>query len=211
MSHNANDYREAANISPVDPDIRAYMFQDLSRIKDDIATIDSRINDAVREANDRTEHALQQIRTHFEEEIRRLSNMYSAVAEKLSAAVTITSANAEGISELRSLVSSLKDSIARLDGIDGRVDTIIQAKVADTFKNIEYLIDNKIMKQQNLENAELPRNELRSVPTKVSDIDKRLITLERKMWLINLIGILIMGIIASFGKEFAQFLFKLPR
>lgn len=211
MSHNAKDYREATNVSPVDPDIRAYMFQDLSRIKDDIATIDSRINEAVREANDRTEYALQQIRSHFEEEIRRLSNMYSVVAEKLSAAATITAANAEGISELRSLVASLKDSITRLEGIDGRVDTIIQAKVADTFKSIEYLIDNKIMKQQNTDNADLPRNELRAVPTKVSDIDKRLIALERKMWLINLIGLLIMGVLASFGKEIAQLLFKFIR
>jgi hypothetical protein len=76
------------------------------------------------------------------------------------------------------------------------------------FKSIEMLIDNKILKQQNVDNAELPRVVLQEVPNKVSDMDKRLVTLERRMWLINLIGVVLMGLLASFGRELAQMIFK---
>lgn len=208
MPSNAEDYRDASGLIPVSADVRAYMFNDLSRIKDDIATIDSRINEAVREANARTETALQQIRIHFEDEIRRLSDLYADVANKLASAVTITANNAEAITELRGLVSSLKTSVNQLSGLDDKINTTMNAKISDMFKSIEMLIDNKILKQQNVDNAELPRVVLQEVPNKVSDMDKRLVTLERRMWLINLIGVVLMGLLASFGRELAQMIFK---
>lgn len=208
MPSNAEDYRDASGLIPVSADVRAYMFNDLSRIKDDIATIDSRINEAVRDANARTETALQQIRIHFEDEIRRLSDLYADVANKLASAVTITANNAEAITELRGLVSSLKTSVNQLSGLDDKINTTMNAKISDMFKSIEMLIDNKILKQQNVDNAELPRVVLQEVPNKVSDMDKRLVTLERRMWLINLIGVVLMGLLASFGRELAQMIFK---
>ena len=208
MPSNAEDYRDASGLIPVSADVRAYMFNDLSRIKDDIATIDSRINEAVREANARTETALQQIRIHFEDEIRRLSDLYADVANKLASAVTITANNAEAITELRGLVASLKTSVNQLSGLDDKINSTMNAKISDMFKSIEMLIDNKILKQQNVDNAELPRVVLQEVPNKVSDMDKRLVTLERRMWLINLIGVVLMGLLASFGKELAQMIFK---
>jgi archaellum component FlaC len=208
MPSNAEDYRDASGLIPVSADVRAYMFNDLSRIKDDIATIDSRINEAVREANARTETALQQIRIHFEDEIRRLSDLYADVANKLASAVTITANNAEAITELRGLVASLKTSVNQLSGLDDKINSTMNAKISDMFKSIEMLIDNKILKQQNVDNAELPRVVLQEVPNKVSDMDKRLVTLERRMWLINLIGVVLMGLLASFGRELAQMIFK---
>lgn len=208
MPSNAEDYRDASGLIPVSADVRAYMFNDLSRIKDDIATIDSRINEAVRDANARTETALQQIRIHFEDEIRRLSDLYADVANKLASAVTITANNAEAITELRGLVASLKTSVNQLSGLDDKINTTMNAKISDMFKSIEMLIDNKILKQQNVDNAELPRVVLQEVPNKVSDMDKRLVTLERRMWLINLIGVVLMGLLASFGRELAQMIFK---
>lgn len=205
---NANNYPDLAGDSaPFSADVRAYLFGDLARIKTDIASIDSRINEAISEDNHRTDQVVRDVYERLSKEIRSISEHYAALASQVASTTNITSQQATQFTELQRRLSDLQVAIGVVDGLEGRLSTQFAERLDSLARSLDVLVDNKMLRQQNQDNNEIPRQTLRDLPGKVSALDQRITALEKRMWLIQIIGALISGILASFGKEIIGKLF----
>lgn len=204
---NANNYSELSG-APISADVQAYLFSDLVRIKSDVASVESRISESVAETNQRTDNLVQTIYDRIGEEIRALSTQYRELLSAVSSSTTLTKQQAELILECRKRIDELSVAVAVLDTIEGRFaslearfNTKIMERVENLTREVDLVIQNKMLSQQNQDNNEIPRSTLRDLPGKVTKLDERLAALERRMWLLQIVGGVLAGGVASFGKE----------
>lgn len=205
---NANNYGEATGDSALSADVRAILFRDMDRLKSDMSDIDSRLSEALAESNSRTDIISRDIYDRIGSELRQLTSQYNALSTQLTATSTITTAHGSAIADMRNKISEIEVALAVSDGMENRVTARFSEQIDSLSRLVDSSVENRMLRQQNQDNLDLPRATLKDIPSKVSDIDKRLIQLERRMWLIQILGTLVSALALSFGKELFLAVFK---
>lgn len=205
---NANNYGEATGDSALSADVRAVLFRDLDRLKSDLDDIDHRLSEVTGEVSLRTEGIAQGIYDRLGAELRQLVLQYNSLSTQLTKTSTITTAHGVTIIDMRKRLDDMGIALAVFEGLENRVNARLDEQLSNLSRGIDSMVENRMLRQQNQDNTDLPRATLKDLPTKVSDLDKRLNLLEKRMWLIQIVGTLISALALSFGKEVILAIFK---
>lgn len=205
---NANNYGEATGDSALSAEVRSLLFRDLDRLKSDMDDIDNRLNAVTAAVNLRTDGIAQDIYDRLGAELRQVVTQYNSLSTQLTQTTTSTSAHGATIIDMRRSIEEMVIAVAVLEGLETRVNARVDEKLSHLSNGVDAMVENRMLRQQNQDNTDLPRATLKDLPTKVGDLDKRMGQLEKRMWLIQIVGTLISALALSFGKEVILAIFK---
>ena len=171
-TRNANSYSDTPGGAVLGAEARALIFSDIDRLKRDIFSLSTAQAEGLADAKSYTDN-----------KVDMLTGRLNSIASEVTRNATLYETMSQQFHTYVQKLDAISDSVSKFTGIEARVE-------------------NQLLKFQAEQDKILPQAVYKDIPEKLSKLTERLATLEKHMWLLQLVGTAVSALIVAFGKDF---------